>query len=288
MMKFKCKIIKKTVLVVAVNLVLVSNIFSQRISNEINTIRMTKKEYASTSVLFHNKDNVDVFQDYSNMIQVDEVDTNTYRLNVSKDVQCIISYSHPLLGLTRISGNSYLYKTGDLTFIWIQVQSPVSDKDVISSGSICRIVSVSVDSLGNLAFDEKETKYIVLTNDGINSHSPETSRILNMEIVDNRYLFFNYVTFSLEPKIGCGVVNLYANPAQATTYFNSLIKLILWQPGYFGKECDGAIIKAEGKIDYIHQNPVKAQIVYKAEDYIFSSASAYAWRESLVDIQLWE
>ena len=35
-------------------------------------------------------------------------------------------------------------------------------------------------------------------------------------------------------------------------------------------------ISIEEKINYIHQNPVKAMIVYSAEQYVFSSAIDYA------------
>ena len=38
------------------------------------------------------------------------------------------------------------------------------------------------------------------------------------------------------------------------------------------------------RIDYIHQNPVTAGLVYRAEDYIYSSASNYA---SLDQIMMW-
>ncbi len=61
-------------------------------------------------------------------------------------------------------------------------------------------------------------------------------------------------------------------------------KYRVWQAGYHGEECDGVIIKAQDKLDYIHENPVKQGIVYKAEDYVYSSAAAYADGESLVDI----
>ena len=40
------------------------------------------------------------------------------------------------------------------------------------------------------------------------------------------------------------------------------------------------------KLNYIHQNPVKAGIVEKAEDYLYSSARNYAGLNSLMDIQL--
>jgi putative transposase len=38
------------------------------------------------------------------------------------------------------------------------------------------------------------------------------------------------------------------------------------------------------KIDYIHENPVKAGWVYKAEDYIYSSASNYAGIDQIIDV----
>jgi len=38
------------------------------------------------------------------------------------------------------------------------------------------------------------------------------------------------------------------------------------------------------KIEYIHQNPVKAGIVYKAEEYVYSSASNYAEIDQIIDV----
>jgi putative transposase len=39
------------------------------------------------------------------------------------------------------------------------------------------------------------------------------------------------------------------------------------------------------KINYIHQNPVKAGIVYRAEDYVLSSAAEYAGEHTgLLDV----
>ena len=38
------------------------------------------------------------------------------------------------------------------------------------------------------------------------------------------------------------------------------------------------------KINYIHENPVRAGIVAKAEDYLYSSARNYAGMESVIDI----
>lgn len=42
------------------------------------------------------------------------------------------------------------------------------------------------------------------------------------------------------------------------------------------------------KLDYIHNNPVKAMIVEKPEDYLFSSARDYASIKGMVDIELLE
>jgi REP element-mobilizing transposase RayT len=38
------------------------------------------------------------------------------------------------------------------------------------------------------------------------------------------------------------------------------------------------------KVNYIHENPVRAGIVAKAEDYLYSSARAYAGLQSILDI----
>ena len=42
----------------------------------------------------------------------------------------------------------------------------------------------------------------------------------------------------------------------------------------------------EQKFDYIHQNPVKAEIVNRAEDYRYSSAIDYAGGKGLLDVTL--
>ena len=39
------------------------------------------------------------------------------------------------------------------------------------------------------------------------------------------------------------------------------------------------------KLNYIHQNPVKAKIVARAEDYIYSSASNYADSRGIIEVQ---
>ena len=36
------------------------------------------------------------------------------------------------------------------------------------------------------------------------------------------------------------------------------------------------------KINYVHQNPVEAGLVYKAEEYVYSSAKDYAGEEGLI------
>lgn len=38
------------------------------------------------------------------------------------------------------------------------------------------------------------------------------------------------------------------------------------------------------KLDYLHQNPVKAGICYTAEDYVYSSAANYAGEPGIVDV----
>lgn len=40
------------------------------------------------------------------------------------------------------------------------------------------------------------------------------------------------------------------------------------------------------KLDYIHNNPVKAGWVAKPEEYLYSSARNYAGEEGLIDVEL--
>jgi hypothetical protein len=38
------------------------------------------------------------------------------------------------------------------------------------------------------------------------------------------------------------------------------------------------------KIDYIHMNPVKEGLVFRPEDYVYSSAPDYAGEKGLLDV----
>ena len=40
------------------------------------------------------------------------------------------------------------------------------------------------------------------------------------------------------------------------------------------------------RLNYIHENPVRAGICYCAEDYVYSSAGYYAGRESVLDVEI--
>jgi len=42
----------------------------------------------------------------------------------------------------------------------------------------------------------------------------------------------------------------------------------------------------EQKLNYLHNNPVKAMLVYNAEDYVFNSAGDYAGDRGLVEVTL--
>ena len=37
------------------------------------------------------------------------------------------------------------------------------------------------------------------------------------------------------------------------------------------------------KIDYVHNNPVEVGLVYKAEDYVYNSATDYSGQKGLMD-----
>ncbi len=43
----------------------------------------------------------------------------------------------------------------------------------------------------------------------------------------------------------------------------------------------------ETKLDYIHQNPVRAGIVANPEEYIYGSAVDYAGEKGLIKLEMW-
>ena len=57
----------------------------------------------------------------------------------------------------------------------------------------------------------------------------------------------------------------------------------LWQDGYNPKELSSNKF-IDQKIDYIHNNPVKAGLVSKPDDYIYSSARNYSEKEGVIDV----
>ena len=57
-----------------------------------------------------------------------------------------------------------------------------------------------------------------------------------------------------------------------------------WQDGNHAEECFNYDF-AKTKLDYIHQNPVRAMIVEEAEHYLFSSARNYAGLKSLLEVE---
>ena len=59
----------------------------------------------------------------------------------------------------------------------------------------------------------------------------------------------------------------------------------VWQDGNDAKEIHSTAFLDE-KMNYIHNNPVKAELVANPEDYLYSSARDYAGEKGLVDIEL--
>ena len=58
-----------------------------------------------------------------------------------------------------------------------------------------------------------------------------------------------------------------------------------WQDGNEAKEIHSTPFM-EQKLEYIHENPVKAEIVEYAQDYLYSSARNYADEPGLLDVVL--
>ena len=58
----------------------------------------------------------------------------------------------------------------------------------------------------------------------------------------------------------------------------------VWQEGNDAQEIHSNSFLDE-KINYIHNNPVKAELVANPEDYLYSSARDYAGEKGLVEIE---
>ncbi|SDF35965.1 REP element-mobilizing transposase RayT [Mucilaginibacter pineti] len=69
------------------------------------------------------------------------------------------------------------------------------------------------------------------------------------------------------------------------TYNSRIQDYKVWQDGYHGIACDTIQILSQ-KLDYIHNNPVRAGIVASPEHYLYSSAATYAGEKGLIDIIL--
>lgn len=59
----------------------------------------------------------------------------------------------------------------------------------------------------------------------------------------------------------------------------------VWQDGYHAIECDKPVILIQ-KLEYIHNNPVRAGIVREAEHYVYSSASNYASQPGIMEVDV--
>lgn len=66
-------------------------------------------------------------------------------------------------------------------------------------------------------------------------------------------------------------------------YKSSHEKYQFWQAGNQAKECNSFEF-IEQKLNYIHQNPVRAAIVDNPEDYLYSSARNYVGKQGLIKI----
>lgn len=64
---------------------------------------------------------------------------------------------------------------------------------------------------------------------------------------------------------------------------NRITNYHFWQDGNHVEEIY-TVAFLQQKIDYIHHNPVRAEIVARPEDYLYSSASVYAGSSGLIDV----
>lgn len=71
----------------------------------------------------------------------------------------------------------------------------------------------------------------------------------------------------------------------AGRYLKRIENYKVWQDGYHAVELDSIHFTYQ-KLNYIHQNPVRAGIVSEPEHYIYSSASNYINMGGILDVEL--
>lgn len=71
----------------------------------------------------------------------------------------------------------------------------------------------------------------------------------------------------------------------AGRFDNKITDYKFWQEGNEAKEIHTNHF-LDQKLDYIHNNPVKAEIVARPEDYLYSSARDYAGEKGLLEVEL--
>lgn len=68
-------------------------------------------------------------------------------------------------------------------------------------------------------------------------------------------------------------------------HINRITDYKVWQDGYHAIECNSSFLLKQ-KLDYIHLNPVRAQIVVEPEYYLYSSAINYAGKDGLIKVDM--
>ena len=75
-------------------------------------------------------------------------------------------------------------------------------------------------------------------------------------------------------------VDIFSRPT-----YRRITNYRFWQEGTHGEEIYTAEFLRQ-KVNYIHQNPVRAEIVTRTEDYLYSSARNYAGEKGLLDVEV--
>ena len=81
------------------------------------------------------------------------------------------------------------------------------------------------------------------------------------------------------------MLNLFWYAGKNDKKISRVLGIKVWQDGNDAKEIHSTAFLDE-KMNYIHNNPVKAELVVNPEDYLYSSARDYAGDKGLIEIEL--
>jgi len=173
------------------------------------------------------------------------------------------------------------FKFNDTSGIYFITPTISSWIDLFTKSEYCEII------LDSLRYCQKEKGLLIHSWCIMPSHLHLIISALNKNHADIIRDFKTFTSKKITDQIKSGhdsrkewLIRLFGEEAMKS---NRKEKYKVWQNGNHPVQLDTNVM-IEERLNYIHDNPVKAEYVYKAEDYVYSSAFDYADGKGLLEI----